>query len=291
MKPRNDFMKAVVLCIGDLKRLVKSPKIYLIIILTLFFFDNFVMDIKSIAASVKIGITPFVYPILMSGWQGRMLVLLVIVVLMSDAPFYSGTEKNVFLRVSKYSWICSKVIYVFVLSVVYQILCFAASIIVCAPYIAMGNEWGTAIKTYAYGISNGISAGSGEGAYVIVSCYSPLEALVKELVIALMVSVIIGLLIMTLNILFNGYAGTVIASVVVILDAFLESFITSSSVIHKILSNLPTVWVSLSGLSQGDVKKMHSFGSACLICVIIIFVLLLSLFLGTKVRIEKIREK
>lgn len=285
MKQRGCIMKSISLCIGDLKRLVKTPKIYLLMLLTWFFLDNFVMDIKNIAVSAGIGITPFVYPVFMSEWHGRMLGLLIMVLLMSDAPFYNGNEKNVFTRVSKYGWILSKILYVVCLSFMYQLFVFVASIVVCAPYIAISNQWGTAIETYARGLAGGIQAGVSGGMYGVISNYNPIEALLMEVLISFLICVIVGMIVMCFNILFDGYVGTIVASVFVVLDAFLESFYEPA--IDKLLAKLPIVWVSLSGFIEGNV----SYSSACKNSIVIILVLIILILAITNMKMQKIRER
>ncbi len=271
---------ALSLCVGDLKRLFKTPKIYLVFIFTYFFLDNFVLNIKDMAIYFKIGITPFVYPVFLSEWQGRMLSLLTVILLMSDAPFYNGNEKEVFIRVSNNIWCLSKALYIVALSFIYQISAFILSVVACAPYIAISNTWGSAIRSYAtslYGVSeNGIAE--------MVINELPVEILLKELLISFLVGIIIGFTVLIFNVLSLGYAGTLITSALVVSDAFFEMF--NEPIMDIILSRIPFFWISIPGLNTGIGYK-----TACGISFFLTFVLTILAFFVVKFKIEKLRER
>ncbi len=268
--------EAFSLCIGDLKRLFMTPKLYLAVIFMYFFMDNFVMEIKYIAVSAGIGVTPYVYPVFLSDWQGRMLTLLVMVFLMSDAPFFNGNEREVFIRASKKIWCLSKIIYVTALSLIFQIISFALSVIVCFPYNAVSSTWGSAIRTYAVATYS--------GSYEMVMNESPVEILLKELLISFLVCIIIGLIVMIFNIISSGYAGTVIVSALVVSDAFFE--LLADSLAEEILNKIPFFWIDLSGLNSSV-----GYTTAAMTSIFLVFGLMGISFIVVKNKIEKIRER
>jgi len=276
MRPGGIMREAFSLCIGDLKRLFMTPKLYLAVIFMYFFMDNFVMEIKYIAVSAGIGVTPYVYPVFLSDWQGRMLTLLVMVFLMSDAPFFNGNEREVFIRASKKIWCLSKIIYVIALSLIFQIISFALSVIVCFPYNAVSSTWGSAIRTYA--------GATYSGSYEMVMNESPVEILLKELLISFFVCIIVGLIVMIFNIISSGYAGTVIVSALVVSDAFFE--LLEDSLAEEILNKIPFFWIDLSGLNSSV-----GYTTAAMTSIFMVFGLMGISFIVVKNKIEKIRER
>lgn len=89
------------LAFNDIKRTFKTVKIYLIMIMTAFFMLEVCSVVNGIAEARGIGVTPFLYPLFVSNWSGSLYTILLIVVLMSDAPYECGAELYIGLRVKK----------------------------------------------------------------------------------------------------------------------------------------------------------------------------------------------
>ena len=68
----------------------------------------------------SISVLLHIYPIYFSDWMNCIYVLLSITVLMSDAPFRENNELYLSLRMNKYRWILSKILFIFILSAAFQ---------------------------------------------------------------------------------------------------------------------------------------------------------------------------
>lgn len=254
----------------DVARALKNPKT-LIIVLLGFFFLSSNMDVAiDMAAEYELGIPPFLYPIFLSEWRGRMYALVLLVVLMSEAPFYNGSEVFTIMRVSRYKWITAKLGYILIISGMFQIAMFILSILVCGTNIGLGTEWGDVIITYMNSIQGMISAEGVVDSGGILSM-SPMTALLYELILMFLLSIIIGLLTLILNGVLKSIAGTVIVGVSVLADIYLTDLAMHG--IADMTYALPTTWVDLNCFSAGVGLTFEK----CVIYMLIIIAVLVAI--------------
>jgi len=145
------LLKSIKLCLADIKKTLKTPKLYLIISFCFFFMDNFARAIRVLAVHHDLGVTPYLYPIFMCEWENRLFVTVLMVAMMSDAPFINGLEKNIFLKVDDVTWLISKIWFIIYQSVLLQMVLYVMSVLVCLPRVGLSFKWGSAIEIFTRG--------------------------------------------------------------------------------------------------------------------------------------------
>lgn len=278
-------MSMIKLAWADIIKTLKNPKSWIIILLCFFFLSSDTREIREIAVQYDLGVSPYVYPIFMTSWQGRMYALILIVMLMSEAPFYNGSELFVNIRINRYKWFTSKLIYIVSLSVVFQIMMIIMSVLVFGTYVGWDNQWGDVITTYIRYIQGMTSAGGYIKGVDIVSL-NPMKIMGYEFVLMVLISIIIGLLTFVLNGVLKSFLGTVIMGVLVLFDIYLVDLSGIAGVNLKY--SLPTSWIDINFILS-DVNL--SIGK-CTIYMVFIVLLLVAVcyFLVSKRVIRPVRN-
>lgn len=253
--------KILTLVTTDLKRLFFSPKAGLLLVLTLFFTYDFVRIVSPYADGLAV--TPWVYPIFMDDWGNCLYVILLICVLMSDAPFPCGSELNIRMRVGKYVWLAAKILYIMAASAIYQVVIALLSWLVFLPDLGISSGWGYALRTY-YTNTGGAYDASGNLSGTSLLAYAPVTACLLQLVLATGVSTMLGLLIFLFNSLFRNYTGTVLVSVFSCAHLLLNDFGFYEFISFEPML-VPTAWIQL-----GDLAGVIPPGQAAGILVVII---------------------
>ena len=238
-------MAVIRLAIADLLRTFKNPKIIVITLLGVFFFWDEIIAMRSIAEQYQIGITTYIYAVIPIGWRGRMYCLILIAMILAEAPFNSGAEIFVNMRVNRYKWFFSKIVYICMISAVFQIIMFIISIVVCFPYISLSSQWGDVINTHIVSIQGHVSA-SGTVDNADLLCMSPIIAVLWEFVLMVLVSVMIGELVLVLNGMMRNIMGTIIVGVFVMLDIYMDDLAINE--ICYVEKYFPTTWVDINNL-------------------------------------------
>lgn len=257
----------------DIKKLVRSPKFYLVILFTFYFLTDYSRSYDYVMQETGLSMTPWLYPIYYSDWFNRLYELLVIIILLSNAPFADKDIKNILLRTTKGTWALSRIVYLFVLSVIGQIVFFMVSILVFVPNIGFNKDWGDVVRTVAGSYTGDeISIGNPAAIVDIVERYTPWKALVLNMVLAVLVSMVLGLVVMILNGLFKNSIGTVSAIILVTADFFMN--LMSGFEKWKIHRNLQIMsWVNLESLSWTKISGKLLTGEILVILAVSILLL------------------
>ena len=263
-------MAVIRLAMADLIRTFKNPKILVIILLGVFFFWDEIESMRNIAEQYQLGITTYIYAVIPSGWRGRMYCLILIAMLLAEAPFNSGAEIFVNMRVNRYKWFFGKIVYIFMISVIFHIILFAISVVVCFPYISLSSQWGDVINTYIVSIQGHVSA-SGTVDNTNLLSMSPIIAIMWEFVLMVLISVMIGEMVLMLNGMMRNFMGTVIVGVFVMLDIYMNDLAINE--ICYVERYFPTTWIDINNLLT---VEGLSFTNCVVYMLLIIVVLLVS---------------
>ncbi len=236
-------MKSIKLAWCDIVRTFKTPKVWIVVLLGAFFFWYEYSPLREMAVQFRLGIAPYTYPIFMLFRHTTIYGLMLIVLLMGDAPYYNGAEMFINIRVSKYQWFFGKLIYMFVLSAIFQVIMIIVSVLSCAPHIGIDTGWGDIIRTYMTSLQGMISTGGIIDNDGILSM-SPIICMIYEFVLMILIGVIIGCAIFLLNNIFKGIIGTMLVGTFVLFDLYCTNL--AEHYIKNIKNVLPTAWVNLN---------------------------------------------
>ncbi|MCD8119484.1 MAG: hypothetical protein LUE29_08405 [Lachnospiraceae bacterium] len=235
---------------ADLRRFVRSPKAVLILVFSIFFAWDFVKLVVPYAEGQNVAVTPFVYPFFLNEWSGCLYTLLLICVLMSDAPFQNGSELFLRLRVSKYVWLAGKTLYILAVSFLYQVILAILCVLVFVPETGVGfsTSWGYVLRSYYIG-SGGAVDMNGNATTGSLLSYAPVTAMLLQILLAALVSAMLGMLMLLLNALFRNYTGTVLVSVVSCAHLLLGSLGIYGAISFDSMV-VPTSWINLGNLAE-----------------------------------------
>jgi hypothetical protein len=234
----------------DLKRIFRSPKLYLLMFFTLYFLMDFARDIKTYAGISGMGVTPYIYPFFYGNWMFRMFAMLVIIALMSDAPYVDSSQKYTYIRTGDGKWLAGKVLFITAVSFLYQFLFLVFSILVLVPDIGFSTEWGDILTTLAnMTASVSVTIGDSTSLAYIQSRYSPAEAMVLTFVLASLVGIVVGLFIFLVNGLSRSMAGTMLALVICTADLFVGMMQNFG---FHVSFPLVVSWMDISSIYTGE---------------------------------------
>ncbi len=221
----------------DMKKIFKSPKIYLLFFFSFYFMQEFVNQFKSIGIEKHTLVTPYIYPLFMNDWMNGVYIFVLIIMLLSDAPFYDENTYMVTGRTSNNIVICGKILYMTLISFIFHIFNIVISIILLIPYLGFSSKWGSVIEYYASGIANSITIGGSQTDSNLISSYTPINAMVLCLILIILQSILIGMIIFLFNALFKNSIGIAIVSILPGIDLF-TNFIQYTGDKNKVLSFL-----------------------------------------------------
>lgn len=272
------MVKVLLFSIVDLYQWRKNPRIICVFLLALGYIYTIIEPIKSYASQIKTNCSPWILPFITSNADFVLILMLLFVVLVCDAPFLNSFQPYMILRSGKSPWIVGQIIYISMAALIYWVGIFLFCFISLLPTISLSNQWGTVLQTLAQ-----TRAGSQIGMhfsidYKIILNFSPVKAFLISLLLAWMVSVFIGLLIMCFNIFLNKSAGVIAAIILIFSQHF--AYLCSGYWFYNIS---PISWISMSILnfSQGN-TRMPSFDGALVKLLVLITILVVVIIKKTQ---------
>lgn len=243
------LMGSMGILIMDLKRLFRAPKFYLLLLFTLYFLWDFSEDLRLYAQAIGLGITPYVYPLFYGDSTSRLFAMLVIIVLMSDAPYIDSSQKYTYIRSGEKGWFLGKMLYIISISVIYQLLFVLLSVIVILPEMGLSSDWGDVLWTLA---NNPIEVtnmfGDASMASIVLE-YSTFEAMLYTMILSILVSVVIGTFVWMINGITHSMLGTLLALVACTGEVFL-SLVSATG--FRIPFPVIISWMNLANVSVGE---------------------------------------
>lgn len=236
---------------ADFLRTIKNPKTWVVLLLCYFFFWNETVTLRALGEANQMGVAPYVYPIFMTDWRSRMYALVLVLLMLGEAPYYNGAEVFTSMRISTLKWFISKVVYIFMVSIFFQVFMMIISVVACLPYVGFSAEWGDIITTYINSIQGAISA-TGIVKTKSIMSLEPQVAMVQEFVLMVLTSVLLALIIFIINATLKNMVGTILIGSVVIIDLYLNEFASRDLMKWDISYFLPSTWVDMNTFAVVD---------------------------------------
>lgn len=243
-----------IVCI-DLKKMFKSPKIYLLLFFSFFFLRDYVNmnEIKALAEQMNLAVPPAVYPLILGEWSYRLFVFLMLIMLMADVPFQDDSVLYTIQRTGFQKWMNGKILSVFMISVVYQLLFFLLSILILLPDLGFANQWGDVFETVSYNHTQAFaSTGNIWSMQEIMNNYTPVAAVLYTFLLSVLIGTMIGLFIFLVNGITKSQAGMVLVLIYGCADLFFDAL---SSFGYSVSIPLVMSWMDLSKLYAGTYQS------------------------------------
>lgn len=259
----------------DIRRVFRSPKLYLLLCFSLYFLMDFARDIKNYARMSGLGVAPYIYPFFYGEWQFRMFAMLIIIALMSDAPYVDTSQKYTYIRTGDKKWLAGKILFIVAISFIYQLLFILLSVLVLLPVLGFSLEWGDILSALANTTQSvTVSIGGGDSLAYILANYQPLSAMFLTFFLSSFVSIVVGLFIFLINGITKGMTGTILAIVICMADLFVGLMRN-----YRIPFSFPLVisWMDLSSIYTNERVTGKMFLGTVVLTMIIISVVITGL--------------
>ncbi|RDU24511.1 hypothetical protein [Anaerosacchariphilus polymeriproducens] len=253
----------------QMKQWTSHPKTYAVLISMFIFMHSKVWPVDNFIKMVNVKATPFIFPFFFSDQFLLMLMMLGIVVLFCDAPFFDKTQLFIAVRCGKKVWACGQVIYLFLASIIYFIIIYMMSIIMLLPNIVLENNWGKIWNTLSQTDAVVTAEIYLAFPYKIIVDYTPVEAVLIVFILGVLVSLFLGLLLFFINIYINKAVSISIAMGFILITtrvAFLPPIVKYFS---------PVSWMSLNLISKTAFGNELSVDKVIGILVIMIIILVI----------------
>ena len=164
-----------------LRRLLKQPKVYLILCLIGCVIDNDIGEARSLYASYQVSVNGFgCFACVTSYSYLLMWMALGFSVLISDVPFLTPMEPFIRMRLTGRASMAARALYLLILSIVYALVIWIMTLLIAGGTLKDPYTWDKALNTMSLGQPVG-------GAFIyvpriIISQMTPLLAWAKALV-------------------------------------------------------------------------------------------------------------
>ncbi len=265
------------LCGINFRKWLSNPRIKIILLLVALMINNYLRGIRSFTNAVQVSVTPWSLPFLMTTFNSLIIIMLGFIFFYCDAPFLDEQQPYLIIRVGRNRFIGAQILYIILSSLVYTVFVFAITILCSLPRIEFSLKWGKIFKTLAL-----TDAAAQFGVILSVPDslmlhYSPIKAILVELLLIWLIGSFLGLMILVLNIHFPRIIGVGCASLFVFLDMFADFYRIS----HGYTSNLiyffsPVSWANLTVLQSGPSELQPSlpYAFTALLLLIINFLII-----------------
>ncbi len=250
----------------SLKKTFTSSKIYIVMILSFMYVQFMVNPVKVFAENVQIGVSPYVFPFLLTSDYSVKIFLLLVMLLFCNAPFMDEAQLYILIRTGRRKWCAGQILYIMLLSGFYVLLLILFTVIALIPELSLETGWGKVINTFA---QTGIAPAHGIPIpfdYSVILKYEPITAMILEGFLCWLLFILFGNLIFTINMQISKFAGNAIAAALIFFQMMSEE-------ISPVLTYFsPASWVSLSFLDLNNTNQYPGISYALTAMIIINFV-------------------
>ena len=182
---------------------------------------KFCADVSEYARSIDepvnvLGILPCLYS--QRKFFNHLMIQLGIVLMFSNAPFKGGSAQFTVMRMGYGKWCAGQILYIFAASGIFTVSLFALTNIFVIGTAAYSLKWGKALSTL-------MASHSGVGTWIserIKPQFTPLEALLNNMLLIFLLAVFLGLLIFFFSSVVGRSSGVIAAAAVVLLGMYPE---------------------------------------------------------------------
>lgn len=240
-----DRIKSIwVVASNNLRKLPINPRIYIVLIAISAYMYLLAKPIIEFSVFIDQNITPYVYPYLMTNSLFVVLSMLGVIMLFCDAPFVEGEHPYLVMRTGRLNWCLGQILYIFITSLLYNIVIIIITIIPILGHIEWSTGWGKAIATLAQVDTFNSISDSGTLSYftfTIYNYYSPIQAMLLTLLMSTLVTTMLGMIMFAFNTVLSRYTGVLVAGFFVVFTLSMQQLNDLDVVKYS-----PVSWISLS---------------------------------------------
>lgn len=259
----DNIIKVVRIACYSLKKAFTDSKVYIIIILSFMYIQFMLNPVKLFARNVQMGVSPYLFPFLLTSNYSVKMFLLLAILLFCNAPFMDEAQLYIVVRTGRRKWCAGQILYMMMLSGIYTLILILFTMVALIPELSVRSDWGKVINTLA---QTGIAASQGipiSFDYSIILKYHPITAMILEGVLCWLLFVLFGNLIFSVNMKISKFAGNILAVAIIFFQMIAEE-------ISPLLTYFsPASWASLSFLDINHSNQYPGVNYALTAMVII----------------------
>lgn len=242
-----------------------------------FMYIQFMLNpVKAFAENVQIGVSPYVFPFLLTSNYTLKILLLLVILLFCNAPFMDEAQLYILVRGGRRKWCAGQMLYIVILSGLYTLLLILFTVAALIPSLSMEAGWGKVLNTFA---QTGVAASHGIPIafdYSIILKYNPIAAMILQGVLCWLLFILFGNIIFTVNMKISKFVGNIIAVSLIFFQMIAEEI----SPVWTYFS--PASWASLSFLDINNVNQLPGVSYVLTAMVVINLVLIAVSVIGVK---------
>lgn len=245
--------------------------------ITAIYVDDMRLLTEETGADMPVWIFPFMY----TQFHTKLIFTLPVVLLFCSAPFTDRNQTFVFMRTGRIKWLCGQILYIIIASAVYYLFIIAVSLLLTVFFGGFSLEWGKTLTMLATSQNLGWGGAlSVDASYMVITFFTPLQAVWFTFLLSWLGAVFIGLTIFAFNLISGTrYVGVFAASFFVALS----SMVANEPGWEKLLRYSPMSWITLDKIDVGGLTKNPSFTyCVCVFAVLIAIMTALVLIFGRK---------
>lgn len=264
----DNIIKLVRISCYSLKKTFSSSKIYIIVILSFMYIQFMLNPIKIFSENVQIGVSPYLFPFLLTSGYSVKIFLLLVILLFCNAPFMDEAQLYILVRTGRKKWCAGQVLYIMILSGFYVLLLIVFTGLALISELSFDVGWGKVINTFAQtgiAVLHGIPVSFD---YSIILKYNPIAAMILEGFLCWFLFNLFGNIIFAINMKVSKLVGNIVAVSLIFFQVISEE-------ISPILTYFsPASWLSLSLLDINGTNQYPGvvYALTALVILNIIFI-------------------
>ena len=257
-----------------LRRLLKQPKLYLLLLLIGCVMDNDIGEARHLYASFQVSVNGFGCFACVTSYEYLLMwMALGFSVLISDVPFLTPVEPFIDMRLSGRASVAARALYLLILSIVYALVIWIMTLLIAGGTLKDPYTWDKALNTMSLGQPVGdvfLYAPR-----IIVSQMTPLLAWAKALVSLIAVLYAVGLMILFISTVSARKLVICLLGLITVLDDAI-GYMTLNNVLYYLS---PFSWCRLeyqltASQSAGRPGVFYCYAIPCVLIMGSLFLLL-----------------
>lgn len=264
------------------RQFFKDSKFIVVLLFSFLFLFVYITPLRQEAALSDYGITPYILPLIYD--MNTMYMAFVMILLVCDAPFIQKNQLFVNVRAGMASSFIGKVIYLFFISVILQVIQFLISIFMLIPYISFSDNWGYILtKVVSEGFSEPVIYSGFAARISVMEEYTGLEALAGQVLLNISFTFLMGMAAFFLNGIIKKYLGPIVLIFIAIFDSIINAAGFWVGDIYKLYDYSLIRFIKLSAVNESNRTIMQNV----IIMWVISAVFIIITYIAFKIRFKE----
>ena len=232
----------------EVKRKFLSMKYLTALILIVFINILYTVSLRRFSSFTGYGVTPWLFPFLISVGFYSLIYFALFVYFYSDAPFIQTNTMYQMIRCGRVKWGVLQIEKIILSSFVFNLISFLISAAVLLPYVSLESGWGKVIYTLARTDAGRNYSISMSFPYDFIRSHTPVQLLMMTMVILWLAGSFIGLMMFAVNLWAGHIVSVICSSIAVVSPLIMDNFVSVWRPLAMHFS--PLSWTRITEIGQ-----------------------------------------